>query len=171
MVEDGQVTDAPGLPHVDEHSTMVDAAVGDVWGALLTTLEHAFGRPAAGGYARLVRCVPAVRSGPRPLTEGSELPGFRVTSSVPGSELTLVGRHRFSTYALFLRIEAEGAGRCLVRAETRAAFPGAAGRIYRLLVITSRGHVFGVRRLLAATKRRAEDLAGQREGTTKADPE
>lgn len=36
------------------------------------------------------------------------------------------------------------------------AFPGTAGRGYRTLVIGTRGHVVAVRRLLRATRRRAE---------------
>ncbi|WP_432137549.1 hypothetical protein [Streptomyces sp. bgisy154] len=101
-------------------------------------------------------CADRVATGPRPPVPGSALPGFRVAGAVPGRELTLVGRHRFSAYALIFHLEAAGAGRTLLRAETRAVFPGPLGRLYRLLVIGTRGHVLAVRRLLAEVRRHAE---------------
>jgi hypothetical protein len=70
-------------------------------------------------------------------------------------ELALEGSHRFSRYALILRIDDLG-GRSRLRAETRAEFPGPHGRVYRALVIGTRGHVLMVRRILGAVKRRAE---------------
>ena len=94
-------------------------------------------------------------SGPRPLAEGSAFPGFAVALAEPGSELALVGRHRYSEYALVFHLVAEGGGTRL-RAETRARFPGTAGRLYRAAVIGTRGHVLVTMRLLAAVKRRAE---------------
>jgi hypothetical protein len=48
----------------------------------------------------------------------------------------------------------EGA-RCQLRAETRAAFPGLAGRGYRALVIVTRGHLLVVLSMLAAVRARA----------------
>ena len=151
---------SPDLPFVDEHEATVAAEPDRVWQALLTTLEQAFSRPAAAAYARLVGCRPASASGPRPLAPGSTLPGFRVVRAVPGSELVLEGRHRFSTYAMVVRLEPDGAGATHLRAETDATFPSVAGGAYRALVIGSRGHVLGMRRLLAAVRRRAETDAG-----------
>jgi len=43
-----------------------------------------------------------------------------------------------------------------LRAETRARFPGGAGRLYRAAVIGTRGHILVTMRLLEAVKRRAE---------------
>ncbi|KOG32297.1 hypothetical protein [Streptomyces resistomycificus] len=144
------------LPHVDEHTTLVAADADAVWRGLGEVLDQAFsgGRPA--GYARLVGCADRTASGPRPPAEGSTVPGFRVASAAPGRELVLVGRHRFSTYALVFRLDAAGSGRTRLRAETRARFPGPAGRLYRLLVIGTGGHAVGVRRLLSAVRRRTE---------------
>jgi hypothetical protein len=69
----------------------------------------------------------------------------------------LLGAHRFARYALVFCIESIDDGdRSLLRAETRAEFPGTKGRIYRALVIGTRGHVLVVRRLLSAVGRRAE---------------
>ena len=143
------------LPLVDEHSVVIAAGVDDVWRALVR-LDKAFAGRGTAAYARAVGCDPAAVAGPRPLAEGSSWPGFRVVNAVPPSELVLAGRHRFSSYALTFRIHELERGRSLIRAETRAKFPGTAGTIYRLLVIGTRGHVFAMRRLLSGIKRAAE---------------
>jgi hypothetical protein len=143
------------LPHVDEHATAVAAGVDDVWLALTETLEATFSRARAASYARAVGCADRVASGPRPFAEGSTVPGFRVAVAVPGSELVLAGRHRFSSYALIFRLERAGPGRSRLSAETRAAFPGLTGGAYRLLVIGTGGHAVIMRRLLSAIAARA----------------
>ncbi|WP_397428922.1 SRPBCC family protein [Pseudofrankia sp. BMG5.37] len=144
------------LPFVDEHATVVDAAAEDVWLALAERLDRSFGGAGAQRYARAVGCAECAPSGPRPLATGSTIVGFRVVAAEPGSRLMLAGRHRFSDYTLTFRLDDAGGGRTRLRAETRAAFPGILGRTYRLLVIGSGGHVAGLRRLLAATRRQAE---------------
>ena len=83
------------------------------------------------------------------------MPGFHVVAAEAPSLLALVGRHRFSTYALTFRVDALDDGRSRLRAETRASFPGLGGRLYRLAVIGSRGHVVAVRRMLAAVRARS----------------
>ncbi|MCZ4515217.1 hypothetical protein O3Q52_45320 [Streptomyces sp. ActVer] len=146
----------PSLPYRDEHTTVVAAGADDVWRSLGDTLDRSFSRPGANRYARLVGCADRTASGPRPLAEGSTIPGFRVAAALPGRELVLGGRHRFSSYALIFRLEPAGPGRSRLTAETRATFPGPAGGLYRLLVLGTGGHAVGVRRLLAAVRRRAE---------------
>jgi hypothetical protein len=88
--------------------------------------------------------------------EGSTIVGFRVARSEAPVELALVGRHRFSRYALIFRIDDLGGARSRLRAISRAEFPGVAGAAYRALVIGSRMHVRAVRSILAAVRRRAE---------------
>ncbi|MEV6172237.1 hypothetical protein AB0L99_29005 [Streptomyces sp. NPDC051954] len=144
------------LPQVDERTTVVAASATEVWQGLVETVDGAFGRSRSAGYARLVGCADRTASGPRPLAEGSTVPGFRVASAQPGRELVLIGRHHFSTYALVFRLEEAGDGRTRLRAETRARFPGPGGALYRLLVITSGGHALLTGRLLSAIRRRAE---------------
>ncbi|WP_128382380.1 hypothetical protein [Streptomyces cavernae] len=144
------------LPYVDEHATVIAAGADDVWRALGETLDRSFSRPGAARYARLVGAPDRTASGPRPLAEGSTLPGFRVVTAVPGRELVLEGSHRFSCYALIFRLEQAGPGRSRLRAETRAAFPGLTGGLYRRLVIGTGGHMRGMRRLLATIRRRSE---------------
>ncbi|MGW5866479.1 hypothetical protein ACWFRJ_30325 [Streptomyces sp. NPDC055239] len=146
------------LPYIDEHTTVIAAGVDDVWRGLSETLDQSFSPSGKGRYARLVGAVDRTAAGPRPLAEGSTLPGFRVAAAVPGRELVLTGRHRFSSYALIFRLEHVGPGRSRLRAESRAVFPGPAGGVYRLLVIGTGGHAVGMRRLLAAIRRRSTGL-------------
>ena len=74
---------------------------------------------------------------------------------MPGAELALAGRHRYSDYALVFHLDGNGRTTRL-RAETRARFTGAGGRLYRAAVIGTRGHALVTMRLLTAVKRRAE---------------
>jgi hypothetical protein len=143
----------PELPFVDEHAATVDAPAAEAWRSLLDLVDGLVPGPGAV-YARVVGCEDTVASGPRPLTEGSTIPGFHVVRAVPERELALEGRHRFSTYALTFRLEGGPSG-TTVRAETRAAFPGVLGQAYRTAVIRSGAHALLMRRLLAAVRRRA----------------
>lgn len=143
-------------PYLDEHETVVAATADEVWPALLETLELTFSRHRATLYARIVGCADSTPSGPRPLAEGATIPGFRVTAAIPRRELVLEGRHRFSWYALHFRLEQLDSGGTRLRAETRAAFPGLAGRAYRGLVLATGAHVAGVRRMLSTVRSRSE---------------
>ncbi|WAZ20396.1 hypothetical protein STRCI_001509 [Streptomyces cinnabarinus] len=149
------------LPYIDEHTTIVVTDADALWQALSDSLDAAFGPTRFAAYARLVGCADATTSGPRPLTEGSTLPGFRVTTADSPQELALTGRHRFSVYTLTFHIEEAGPDRYLLRAESRAAFPGLAGRLYRRLTIGTGGHAMGMRRLLAGIRTRAEEPAAR----------
>ena len=152
------MTDYFALPFVDEHATAVAAEADLVRAALLDTLDGTFSPRGATAYARAVGCVPAAASGPRPLAVGSAVPGFAVTAVGP-DVVVLEGRHHFSAYALVFRLDRGENAETRLRAETRASFPGLTGGLYRWLVIGSRGHVLGTRRLLAAVRRRAEASA------------
>ncbi|MEV0978458.1 hypothetical protein [Streptomyces sp. NPDC049915] len=145
------------LPFVDEQTALVDAEPDVVWRALGDVLEGSWGR--WGRVVRLLGCADVTASGPRPLAEGSALRGFRVAVADPGRELTLVGRHRFASYALVFRLEAFGPEVTRVRAVTRARFPGPAGAVYRWFVIGSGGHAVVVRRMLSTVRTRAPEGA------------
>ena len=147
-----------GLPYLDEHEIVIAADVDVVWTVLLVKVDQAFSRTPMSTYARAIGCADRESSGPRPLAEGSTIPGFHVGTAVPGAELLLEGRHRFSTYALIFRLEQVEPGRSRLRVESRADFPGTTGGIYRLLVIGSGGHVVGLRRLLSAIAHRTETV-------------
>jgi hypothetical protein len=144
------------LPHIDEHETAIAANVGDVWPVLIEAVDRAFSRAGMARYARIVGSADRTASGPRPLAEGSTIPGFRVVAADPEAELVLEGRNCFSSYDLTFRLEQVTAGRSRLRAESRGAFPGLAGRVYQLLVIGTGGHAAVVRRFLSAVKARAE---------------
>jgi hypothetical protein len=143
------------LPFVDEHGVEVVAPPDVVWKALCRVAEGSFASPTAARFARLVGCESTAVSGPRPLVPGSAFPGFAVARAEPASELALVGRHRYSDYALVFHLDG-GEGATRLRAETRAVFPGASGRLYRAGVIGTRTHVLVTMRLLNAVKKRAE---------------
>jgi hypothetical protein len=144
------------LPYVDEHAIEIAATPAATWAALLRIAEGTVSAGAAPRFARLLGCADTVASGPRPLAPGSAMPGFHVASCEPEAELGLAGSHHFSQYALIFRLDDDGAGGTRVRAETRAAFPHLRGSVYRALVIGTRMHVLATRRILTATKRRAE---------------
>ena len=144
------------LPHVDEHSVAIEATPDAAWDALLRVVEGSFSSGASTRGARLLGCTDTLASGPRPLATGSALPGFHVEAAEPRRELALAGGHRFSDYALIFRLEGQGANRTMLRAETRAVFPGLKGRAYRAMVIGTRMHVLVTRRILGAAKRSAE---------------
>lgn len=144
------------LPYIDEHSTTIEADAQAVWSALARTVEDSFGGTAQALITRALGCADCANGGPRPLARGSTLPGFSVSTAIPGGELSLEGRHRFSRYSLRFHIERLDRDRSRLHAETRAAFPGVFGRGYRALVIGSGGHVLVVRGMLANIKRRAE---------------
>ncbi|MDQ0579737.1 hypothetical protein [Streptomyces rishiriensis] len=148
--------ESTALPRVDEHTTVVAAGAADVWRGLGETLDRSFTRPGSARHARLVGATDRTASGPGPLVEGATLHGFRVAEALAGRELVLVGGHRFSSYALVFRLTETGPGRTRLCAETRAAFPGRAGALYRGLVVGTGGHGVVVRRMLASVRRRAE---------------
>lgn len=143
---------AASLPFVDEHSLTIEADREGSWVSLQRVLE------ATGSvwFARMLGCTDTAASGPRPFAKDSAVPGFHVAAAENTTELTLVGGHRFSDYALIFRLDHVGSGRTRLRAETRAEFPGVKGAVYRMLVIGTRAHVLATRRILAGVKRDAE---------------
>lgn len=144
------------LPHVDQLPIEIAANREVTWAALLRVVEASFASARGRGPARLLGCEDVEPVGPRPLAQGSAFPGFHVETAEPPGELALAGRHRFSTYLLSFRLEEAGSEHTRLVAETHAAFPGLKGSVYRALVIGTRMHVLVTRRLLTATKRRAE---------------
>ena len=145
----------PDVPFVDEHTVVIDAPAEAVWENLVRQVSGLFAGGLAPRYARAVGCDDQTVGGPRPLAEGSSVPGFHVEVLTPPSELVLAGGHRFSTYVLRFRVEPISATQSRLRAETRAAFPGVAGGLYRLAVIGTGGHKVAVRKILTRVNRSA----------------
>ena len=145
--------DIDALPYLDEHQVLVAGSPDQVW----ESLGHlSFSGRVAEAYARLIGCEDTQPSGPRPLAEGSAFPGFHVVESDPSRRLVLAGRHHFAHYALTFRLEPAGPSTTRLSAESRTAFPGARGRIYRFLLMSSGAHVISVRHMLKSVRRRAE---------------
>jgi hypothetical protein len=159
---DGVPSEAAELPHIDEHSIAIDTDPNVVWEALLRVVEGSFGSTSTSRVARLLGCADTDNSGPRPLAAGAAFPGFHVELAEQSRTLSLLGSHRYSSYALVFRLDEQVEGHTQLRAETRAEFPGIKGSVYRSLVIGTRGHVLVTRRLLAAIKRRAERTTAHR---------
>lgn len=134
------------LPHVDEHRIGIAASRDLVWESLQHYVATALLVRRADPLARMFR------------TEPRE--GFRVSESVPGERLTLVGRHRFSRYLLSFELADAAGGTAELRAHTDAAFPGVGGRAYRAAVIGTRAHAFVVRRILRSVRRLSEEGRG-----------
>ena len=134
---------APVLPYVDEHSVEVRAPRDRVWRALDDYVRTSIGIPDRHPLGLVL--------GTRPRS------GFAVAAAVPGEQVSLEGRHRFSVYRLVFDVaDGSAPGTSTLRATTLASFPGPHGRAYRLLVITSRAHVVATRRMLREIGRRAE---------------
>ena len=103
-------TETERLPHVDEHSLVVEAGREDTWKSLLRVVEASVSSGGAPRFARIVGCADTAPSGPRPLAVGSALPGFHVAAADAPAELALAGSHRFSDYALVFRLDELGVG-------------------------------------------------------------
>jgi len=128
------------LPFVDEHSRRVAATPERTW----QELERYVGRLTTSSHRLLFRVLGTV---PRS--------GFEVAESDPPREVELSGRHRFSTYRLVFRVEAEGDGSRL-HALTYAEFPGLRGRAYRTVLMVSTGHRRATENMLKNVADRAE---------------
>ncbi|WP_187686118.1 hypothetical protein [Nocardia wallacei] len=120
------------LPYIDQHSRVITADREHTWTALL--------RSSCSDPADL-STVPR---------------GFVPDEVDPPHRLALRGNHPFSRYALVFSLSEATPGRTTLTAETRAVFPGVAGRIYKALVIGSGGHRLVVRRLLRRIAASAE---------------
>lgn len=127
--------------YVDEHATSIPTPPEAAHAAVRAEVEHLLGRWGRSPLTRLLGTAPRA--------------GFEIAEDDPPRLVSLAGRHRFSRYVLDFRVEPTTTG-ASITAVTFADFPGPHGRVYRMLVIGSRGHVLAVRRLLAGIRRRAE---------------
>jgi hypothetical protein len=143
------------LPFIDEHCVDVAASPDDVWPAVVETFGDVLSAPLSRMFARIVGADPREPREWNRTVAGSSVTGFRVVEAVRPRRLVLAGRHRFAEYAVVITSAATDTGtRCCL--ESRAAFPGVHGRLYRIAVLGSHGHVVAVRRLLRTIRGRAE---------------
>ena len=144
------------LPHIDEHGVEIAAPADRVWPELWKVVSASFSGDGRERIARALGCQDARSERSVAPEQGTSLAGFRVVAADAPSRLILEGAHRFSRYRLGFHLDPVGSDRVRLRARTDAGFPGLAGRVYRALVIGTRGHVLAVRRILRAVKSRAE---------------
>lgn len=143
------------LPYIDEHFIDIAATPELVWDSLMAELRGLAEGRSSGRIARRLGCRHTDARGEIGQI-GSTVPGFLVARSIRPAVLALMGQHRYSRYALVFRIMEKPSGLVLLSAQTRAEFPGAKGRLYRSLVIGTRGHVLVTRSVLRAVRKRAE---------------
>jgi hypothetical protein len=136
------------LPEVEDRAVEVGVGIDAAWRALVATLDRALTKRAGAAALTRTRLTP----------KGQEPPTLEVVAASPPVELVLEGRRRRGTYALVLRLDEVEPGRTVVWAESRAAFPDAAEVVQRMLAVSSRGQVSGVRSLLQAVRKQAEGL-------------
>ena len=144
------------LPFIDRLAVEVAADRETTWTALVEVLTRSLESRGSRLGARVLGSSVLEASGPRPLATGASLPGFRVASVEAPDELVLDGTHRFARHEMVFQLAESGPALTELSVVTRAAFPGPIGKVYRVLVIGSRGHVLATRRLLKAVRREAE---------------
>lgn len=127
------------LPYVDEHQTRIAAPREVVWTALRRYVDTSLGTTASSPLAWVLGTVPRT--------------GFEVSREIPGRQLSMSGRHRFSRYRLVFELADAANGETTLSARTYAVFPGLSGRVYRALVIGSRAHVVAVLGMLRSVRR------------------
>ena len=152
LTASGHATDRPyshpvtAVPFVDEHIVRVRAPLARTWDAVTKLARRLAERPAPRAFVALWQLEPAT--------------GFAIASSSAPERIALVGHHRFARYELAFELHPAAEG-VELRARTSAEFPGAAGRLYRALVIGSGGHAIAVRAMLRQIRRAAERTAPQ----------
>ena len=127
------------LPYVDTHTISIALGPDQVWHAV-RRYAGSLGLSPRSPFGRVLAAQPPS--------------GFAVVSEEVGERIVLAGRHRFATYRLEFELDARTADRTtLVHARTWAAFPGAQGRAYRLLVVSSGLHVIATKAMLQQIRR------------------
>jgi len=152
-----RIIDVPieSLPFVDAHYLEIAATPEQVWDALIGVLDAISEGRSGAPVARALGCAQTDAEGEAGEI-GSTIPGFVITRSIRPAVLALMGQHRFSRYALIFSIIEKPSGLVLLSAQTRAEFPGRRGKLYRGLVIGTRGHVLATTGILRRVRKRAE---------------
>ncbi len=144
------------LPFIDCHSVEVEAGPQATWDALIEVLTRSLGSRGSKLAARALGCTELGKTD-LPLAEGGSIPGFRIVTFAPTTQLTLAGEDRFSRYRLGFSLESATTDQTTLAATTSAAFPGLHGRLFRFLVVGSGAHALVTRRLLKTVGRSAAE--------------
>ena len=136
--------DESELPFVDAHSIVLAAPTELAWSALESYVNKSLDRIELAPIAWILGTKPRA--------------GFAVEERMPPTRLALAGRHRFSRYRLVFTLTGTAGGTTQLKATTYALFPGLHGRLYRALVIGTRGHVLGVHHMLRSVERTSRRL-------------
>ena len=129
------------LPFVDEHSILIQAPREHVWSALRRYVDSTLGASARNPLTRILGTDPPA--------------GFEVEREIPGVQLDMAGRHRFSRYRLVFVLVDAADNETRLSARTYAEFPRLRGRAYRTLVIGTRLHVLATNQILRSIRRAA----------------
>lgn len=129
------------LPLLDEHSATIAAPRPAVWEAV---------RSLALSLAESEHAVLGVVLGTVPRS------GFRLDGEVDGREVALAGRHRFARYRLLFAVSDAPGGATTLSVQSYASFPGLRGRLYRSLLLGTRGHLLAVRGMIRQVRRSCE---------------
>jgi hypothetical protein len=124
---------AEELPLIDEHSIEVRAAPDLVFDAVNRRFAHVLSGRLGMAFSRLWACDPPA--------------AFAIVENTRPTRVVVAGKHRFAAYAIVFRITPTADGSRLT-AESRAEFPHRHGRLYRMAVVGTRGHVVATRGLL-----------------------
>jgi hypothetical protein len=153
VTDPGGTTARQDEPFIDEHRLVVDKPVAEVWEGLVRVVHDEAG-PLRRLGALALGATPSSFSG-GDLEVASTVPGFAVARVRAPELLVLQGAHRFSSYTLVFRLDSRQGG-TTITAVSAARFPGAAGRLYRALVVGSGLHRLAVRSLLRRIAGRAQ---------------
>ncbi len=126
------------LPLLDQHSATLQASQSAVWQAV---------RRYGCGLAQSDHVVLGWILGTEPRS------GFELAEGIEGERLELTGQHRFARYRLVFELDAEASNATRLSIVSFAAFTGTRGRLYRGLLLGTRGHVLAVRRMLRTIRR------------------
>jgi len=129
------------LPFVDEHRILIPAPRDHVWSVLHRYVGSTLGEGARSPLAWLLGTQPRA--------------GFEIERELPGEQLSMAGRHRFSVYRLVFDLADVADEETQLSAKTYAEFPGRRGRAYRALVIGTGLHVVATRQILRSIRRAA----------------
>lgn len=136
------------LPFVDRFTRVGEVSLLHAWEATQSLIAAILSTRAASLVARALGCLNVTPEKAGALEEGTQLAGFFVAEADSPHRLVLAGEHRLAEYAFIIDLRSFDSGSVRFSIETRAAFKGRAGALYKRLVVESRFHACVMRALL-----------------------